>query len=98
MPRHDAIVRKLRTIFKRIHDRAERSVADMVSGLRAETRAASRARTLCRRGALEGCGEEAYNEPMSSDDERLRPPAGDFTALRGEPRCLQSITNLSVTW
>ena len=98
MPRHDVIVRKLWTIFKRIHDSAERSVADMVSGLRAETRAASRARTLCRRGALEGAREEVYNEPTNSGDERLRPPAGDFTALRGEPRCLQSIMNLSVTW
>jgi hypothetical protein len=98
MPRHDAIVRKLRTIFKRIHDRAERSLADMVSGLRAETRAASRARTLCTRGALEDAREEVYNEPMRSGDERLRPLGREFTALRGEPRCLQSIMNLSVIW
>ena len=92
------IVRKLLAIFKRIHALGKGSVADVLSGPRAATCAASHTGIFYTRGALEGCDEEVYNELTNSGDERLRPPAGDFTALRGEPRCLQSIMNLSVKW
>jgi hypothetical protein len=90
------IVRKLLAIFKRIHDLGKGSVADVLSGPRAATCAASHTATFYTPGALEGCYEEVYNEPMSSGDERMHPLGGEFTALRGEPRCLQSIMNLSV--